>query len=171
MEYAEHTSSIHNRTRQHTPESNFRWNRPLAVNYGLATGVAMILFTTLIFLLDPAIAIFFRYANLFVMAGGAFLALGSFYSKHSRDKTSYLSGLSMGMAVSGIGALVLSAFSFLILTFGNADTAAVIMDSLPASGIGTGTISLIFLFETMLLGTVGSLIAMQFYKGNKDTND
>ncbi|MFK7969941.1 MAG: DUF4199 domain-containing protein [Bacteroidia bacterium] len=168
MEYYEHTTTTNSNLNAYKPESTFHWSRPLAINFGLGTGLAMTLFMLITYLASPSAAVIFRYANLFIMAGGAFLALGSFYKLYSRSNTSYLSGLTMGMAVSGVGAALLSVFTYLTLTFGNSDAASTIVELLPIANINTAFISFILFFETALLGIVGSFIAMQFYKDNRD---
>lgn len=155
--------------RTYKTQSNFQWHMPLVLNYGLLSGVSMIVYYFLMDLFDHETIIYFRFFNLFLMTGISFLALRSFYKKFSRPKTSYLSGLLTGAAVNGVGALILSAFTTLTLTLAAPETAAEIVDRLPIDNIHTVTLGLMLFIETSILGVVASFIAMQFYKDNQDT--
>jgi len=92
-------------------EKNNFWKS--AVNYGAILGFSLIIFSTIVYLLDLTYASGVNWLSYIILVGGIILILKNYRDKHLNGIMSYSTGLGMGTVVSVVAALIVAIYLFI----------------------------------------------------------
>jgi hypothetical protein len=162
-----------------------------SLKYGLLTGVAMVLLSLLLYVLDVTMSGWIQYASLVILLAGLIVGTIAFRDKCSGGFLSYGRSLGSGVLISVFAGLLMAIYSYLFFSFfdpgelvkltqiaeekmfekGLTDEQVEQAMSMTKMFMTPVFISISSLFSMALWGTIFSLLASIFIKKNDNSFD
>lgn len=157
-----------------------------SLNYGLITGIAMIVFSLLVWMLDAMFVTGINMVSYLILAGGIFLGTKAFRDNVQGGFMSYGQGLGVGTLIALVAAVLSGVFSMIMMKYIDPDLIDKMMavteeqmlkNNVPEEQMQAGLEMsrkmmsfawIIAIFTTTLIGFIISLIVSAILKKNQE---